>query len=90
MSGSVSDKMLLLIFQYQREERSAGWVSPHGLPVMSADLTEMVMMETASTDFAQVVRGRVSFTDNIPRSPVTAGPSEVTGISAWDEHNGLM
>ena len=57
--------------------------------MVSDDLRTVLMLETVS-DYRQVVVGRVSFTDNIPHSPLTGGSSEVTGISGWDQETGLM
>ena len=57
--------------------------------MVSDDLKTVLMLETVS-DYRQVVVGRVSFTDNIPHSPLTGGSSEVTGISGWDQETGLM
>ena len=67
----------------------------HGVALLSSDQSEMVVMEAVSQgeegeEFQQVVQGRVSFTDKIATRSLTAGHSEVTAISGWDQSNKLM
>ena len=82
------------IFQFHREQSAGGWVENHGVALLSSDQSEMVLVEPVSQgeagEFLQVVEGKVSFTDKIATRSLTAGQSEVTAISGWDQRNKLM
>ena len=82
------------IFQFHREQSPGGWVESHGAALLSADLSQMVLVEPVSQgeagQFCQLVEGKVSFTDKIPTRSLTAGHSEVTAISGWDQSNNIM
>ena len=82
------------LFQFHREQSPGGWVESHGVALLSGDLSEMLVVEPVSQgegeEYCQVVQGKVSFTDKIATRSLTAGHSEVTAISGWDQGNQLM